>query len=224
MEPKKYKKYDLRPKSGLFFNIGLAISILCVITAFEWRFYDEGSIVDISQDNRIFDELMDIPPTVQPPPVVPLQQPQVIEVPDDEELPEELFIDFDITIAPDAVIEDIIFMAPPDPEPTEEIVDFPEILAEPIGGWEAYYKAIGKALKYPRQAERMNIEGKVFVQFVVDKDGSVTEVQILKGIGAGCDEEAIKAIMEGPKWKPGRQRALPVKSRMRFPINFQLPK
>ena len=68
----------------------------------------------------------------------------------------------------------------------------------------------------------MNIEGKVYVQFVVDKDGTLTDVKALKGIGAGCDEEAVRVIQEAPKWKPGKQRGRPVKVRMVLPIIFKL--
>jgi periplasmic protein TonB len=220
MEPKKYRKYDLRPKSSLFFNIGLSLSIIFVITAFEWKFYDDGKFVALSTDNTTIDELMDIPLTVHTPPVVPIQQPQIVEIPDDE-IPEEVFVTFDAEITADAVIEEIIYIAP-DVEHVDEIIEFPDEFAEPIGGLAAYYKAIGKALKYPRIAQNLGIQGSVYIQFVVDKDGSVTDVQLLKGIGSGCDEEAIRVIMEGPKWKPGRQRAIPVKSRMRLPIIFKL--
>ena len=68
----------------------------------------------------------------------------------------------------------------------------------------------------------MGIEGKAFVQFVVDKDGTLTEVQAVKGIGAGCDEEAVRVIQGAPKWKPGKQRGRAVKVRMILPITFKL--
>ncbi|MCK5701162.1 MAG: energy transducer TonB, partial [Cyclobacteriaceae bacterium] len=77
-------------------------------------------------------------------------------------------------------------------------------------------------LKYPAQARRMGIEGKVFVQFVVDKDGTLTEVTAVKGIGAGCDQEAVRVIEGAPKWKPGKQRGRSVKVRMILPITFKL--
>jgi protein TonB len=77
-------------------------------------------------------------------------------------------------------------------------------------------------MKYPAQARRMGIEGKVFVEFVVDKDGTLTEVKTVKGIGAGCDEEAVRVIQSAPKWKPGKQRGRPVKVRMILPIIFKL--
>jgi protein TonB len=68
----------------------------------------------------------------------------------------------------------------------------------------------------------MGIEGKVYVQFVVDKDGTLTDIKALKGIGAGCDEEAVRVIGGSPKWKPGKQRGRPVKVRMVLPIIFKL--
>ena len=77
-------------------------------------------------------------------------------------------------------------------------------------------------MEYPSQARRMGIEGRVFVQFVVDKQGNVTEVQSVKGIGAGCDEEAERVLRESPKFKPGKQRGRPVKVRMVLPIIFKL--
>jgi len=87
MEAKKNEKADLDKKTGLFFNIGLAVSLLLVITAFEWRFYDDGNLVDLGQVDDNFEDLMEIPPTEQPPPPPPvIQQPEIIEVPDEEEI------------------------------------------------------------------------------------------------------------------------------------------
>jgi protein TonB len=68
----------------------------------------------------------------------------------------------------------------------------------------------------------MNVEGKVFVQFVIDKDGSPSDITVLKGIGSGCDEEAVRVIKNMPKWTPGKQRGRPVKVRMSLPIVFKL--
>jgi protein TonB len=68
----------------------------------------------------------------------------------------------------------------------------------------------------------MGIEGKVFVEFVINRDGSVTEVRAIKGIGAGCDEEAVRVIQNSPKWNPGKQRGKPVRQRMVLPVTFRL--
>jgi len=77
-------------------------------------------------------------------------------------------------------------------------------------------------MRYPVQARRMGIEGRVFVQFVVQKDGSLQEIQVIKGIGAGCDEEAVRVIKKSKNWKPGKQRGRAVKVRMIIPIVFRL--
>jgi protein TonB len=68
----------------------------------------------------------------------------------------------------------------------------------------------------------MGTEGKVFVQFVINKDGSISDVVAIKGIGAGCDEEAVRIIQSSPQWTPGKQRGKPVKQRMVLPITFKL--
>ena len=77
-------------------------------------------------------------------------------------------------------------------------------------------------MKYPSQAQRMGLEGKVFIEFVVGRDGSIADVKVLRGIGAGCDEEAIRVLKKSPNWSPGKQRGRPVRQRMVLPITFKL--
>ena len=107
-------------------------------------------------------------------------------------------------------------------EEVDEIFTIVEDQPTPPGGMGAFYKYVATNLRYPAQARRMGIEGKVFVQFVVDKDGTLTNVQAIKGIGAGCDEEAVRVIAKAKKWSPGKQRGRPVKVRMILPITFKL--
>ena len=223
MEAKKNPKADLNKKTGLFLNIGLVVSLLLVITAFEWKFYDAGEMMDLGQVSDDFEDVMEIPPTEQPPPPPPkIQQPEIIEVPDEEEIEEEIEVDLDVEITEETVVEDIVFDEPVEEEVAEEIFTIVEDQPVPKGGMAAFYEYIGKKLKYPAQARRMGIEGKVFVEFVVDKDGTITNVKAIKGIGAGCDEEAIRVIQASPKWNPGKQRGRPVKVRMILPITFKL--
>lgn len=223
MEPKKNPKVDLDRKTGMFFNIGLAISLAIVLTAFEWRSYDDGNLVDLGQLDDDFEDIMEIPPTEQPPPPPPkIQLPQIIEIPDEEEIEEEIEVDLDVEITEETVIEDIVFEEAPEEEVADEIFDIVEDQPTPPGGMSAFYKFVGKSMKYPNQARRMGIEGRVFVQFVVDKDGTLTEIKAVKGIGAGCDEEAVRVLKSAPKWKPGKQRGRPVKVRMILPITFKL--
>jgi protein TonB len=223
IEVKKNPKVDLQRKSSLFLNIGLVLSLLLVITAFEWKFYDDASMVDLNAPTEEFEDLMDIPQTEQPPPPPPkVQQPEIIEVPDEEEIEEEIEVDLDVEMTEETVIEDVVFEEAPEEEEAEEIFTIVEDQPTPSGGMAAFYQYVQKNLKYPAQARRMGIEGKVFVQFVVGKDGTLTEVKAVKGIGAGCDEEATRVIEGAPKWNPGKQRGRPVKVRMILPITFKL--
>ena len=223
MDSKKTDKADLTKKTGLFFSVGMVLSLVIIITGFEWKNYDDGALVDQSGITEEIEELLDIPPTEQPPPPPPkIQQPQVIEVPDEEEIEEEIEIEFDTEVEEEEVIEEIIIEDEPEVEVAEEIFTIVEDPAMPIGGYAAFYQYVSKRMKYPTQARRMGIEGKVFVQFVIDKDGSITDVQAVKGIGAGCDEEAVRVVKSHPAWKPPKQRGQPVKQRIVLPITFKL--
>ncbi|MEQ8474459.1 MAG: TonB family protein [Marinoscillum sp.] len=90
------------------------------------------------------------------------------------------------------------------------------------GGMDAFYKYIGDEMDYPKQARQMGVEGRVFVQMVVEKDGSVSGVKSLKGIGAGCDAEAVRVVQNAPRFKPGMQRGKAVRVKMVLPIIFKL--
>lgn len=223
MESKKTEKADLNKRKGLFFNIGLLASLLIVTAAFEYRQYDEGDLVELSAINDDFEELTDIPPTEQPPPPPPkIQQPEIVEVPDEEEIEEEIEVDLDVEITEEEVMEEVIIEEAPEEEVADEIFQIVEDPATPKGGYEAFYEYVSKNMRYPAQARRMGIEGTVYVQFVVEKDGSITDVQAVRGIGAGCDEEAVRVIQQQPNWNPPKQRGKPVRQRIILPIKFQL--
>ncbi len=223
MELKKNPKADLTKKSSLFMNIGLTVSLLLTIVAFEWKTYDDGDLMDLGQIDDDFEDIMEIPPTEQPPPPPPkIQLPEIIEVPDEEEIEEEIEVELDVEVTEETVIEDIVFDDAPAEEEVEEVFTIVEDPAEFPGGMQAFYKFVGDNMKYPAQARRMGIEGRVYVQFVVDKQGNVTEVTAVKGIGAGCDEEAERVLRMSPQFKPGKQRGRPVKQRMVLPIIFRL--
>ena len=97
-----------------------------------------------------------------------------------------------------------------------------EETAMPADGMPEFYKYIGEKLKYPAQARRIGVEGRVFVEFIVQTDGSITDANVKKGIGAGCDEEALKVIKDSPKWTPARNKGVAVKQRLVLPISFAL--
>lgn len=199
------------------------LSILAIILVFEYKTFDEGSMVQLADLSDQFEDLVDVPVTQQPPPPPPVvQQPVVIEVPNDEEIEEEIEFNLDINMNEDDIIEEIVSMPEPDEEPVDVIWTIVEEKPEPKGGLQAFYKYIGKNLKYPDKAKRVGIEGKVYLSFVVEKDGSLTDVAVMRGIGAGCDEESIRVLQNAPKWNPGKQRGNPVRVRYSFPIHFQL--
>jgi protein TonB len=95
-------------------------------------------------------------------------------------------------------------------------------MALPPGGIKEFYKYVAHTLRYPAQARRLGVEGKVFIEFVVQTDGSITDVKTISGIGAGCDQEAMKVIQSSAKWTPGKNKGVAVKQRLVFPISFAL--
>jgi protein TonB len=90
------------------------------------------------------------------------------------------------------------------------------------GGEEARISFLQQNIRYPEEAKELGIQGRVFVTFVVEVDGSITDVRVLRGIGGGCDEEAIRVVRAMPKWVPGKQRGVPVRVQFNLPIKFTL--
>lgn len=223
MELKKHPDSDLFRKSSFYMSIGLMISLLFTVVAFEWKSYDNNDLVNLGALDADFEELQDIPITEQPPPPPPqVTPPEIIEVPDEQEIEQEIEVNLDVEVTEETVIEDVVFDEAPEEEAADEIFQFVEDQPTPLGGMKAFYAYVGKNMKYPAQARRMGIEGKVYITFVVGKDGALTDIKVLKGIGAGCDQEAIRVLSGAPKWKPGKQRGRPVRVRMQLPIIFKL--
>jgi protein TonB len=106
----------------------------------------------------------------------------------------------------------------------DEVFVVVEEQAEFPGGLDSMYTYIVKNLKYPELAKEKGIEGRVFVNFIIEKDGSISNVKILRGIGGGCEEAAVEMVKNMPKWKPGKQRGKPVRFQFVLPIKFELPK
>ena len=106
----------------------------------------------------------------------------------------------------------------------EEIFLVVENAPEFPGGEDSLYAYIARNIKYPEAAKKEKIEGRVFVTFVVEKDGQVSSAKILRDIGGGCGEEAIRVVKSMPKWKPGTQRGNPVRFQFNLPVSFMLGK
>lgn len=223
MERKKTVEADLSRKSSLFMMIGLVISLSITVTAFEWKNTGMGDLMDLGTIDDDFPDILEIPQTVQPPKDPPkIKHFQIIDIPDDEEIDEEIDIDIDVEVTEDTEIEDVIF----EPEPEEEVADkimlFPEEQASFPGGQKAWRKFLRDNLKYPKQAQRMNLSGAVMLSFVVNKEGMISDIEVIREVGGGCDEEAVRVLSLSPKWNPGLQRGRAVKSRMTIRVVFNL--
>lgn len=104
----------------------------------------------------------------------------------------------------------------------DEIFDFVEQMAEFPGGEDALMKYLGQNIKYPKAAREHDIKGRVFVEFIVQKDGSIYGIKILRGIGYGCDEEVVRVVKAMPKWIPAKMNGKPVAMRYKLPVMFAM--
>lgn len=224
MEAKKNPKLDVTRNSPFYFSLALCASLVFIIAAFEWKTYDASGLVDLGNPTDIFDELLDIPITEQPPPPPPKKAPIVIEIEevDDEEIIEEVEIIFDIEITEDDVIEIFIAEESVVEEDIDEIITVAEEMPTPVGGYAAFYKFVSKNIKYPAMAKKLGREGRVVLEIIIGKDGQLEDAKVVKEIGFGCDEEALRVIKLWEKWNPGRQRGVPRRIRMYLPLIFKL--
>ena len=217
MQVKKNPKVDLEKKRSLYLQIGFIIALLLVYAAFEYKNYDKSSynLGDLNLDD-LEEEIIPITKQEQkPPPPPPPPPPEIIEIVEDEvEIEEELEIE-DTESDEDEIIEieeeddDEFFMV------VENMPEFP-------GGDLGLMKYIQKNVKYPPIAKEYNITGKVYVQFIVDKSGTVTNVKVVRGVDKNLDAEAVRVVKSLPKYKPGKQRGKPVRVMFTIPINFTL--
>ena len=213
----KSDKADLRTRYPLFVQIGLVAALLVMIAAFRINFNPESGfeVVQVEQEIVQMEEIQQTKQVEKPPP--PPKPPVPIEVPDDEVLEDE-DLDLDVSLELD---EEIVNLPPPpaaeEEEEEPEIFMIVEDMPELIGG----LGSIQSKIKYPEIAKKAGVEGRVFVQFVVSTDGSVIDPVVVRGIGAGCDEEAVRAVSQA-KFKPGRQRGQAVPVKMSLPITFKL--
>lgn len=105
-----------------------------------------------------------------------------------------------------------------------EVFDVVENMPSPEGGKEGWNEYLSENIVYPSEAKAKRIEGTVYVEFIVNADGTIGNVEVLRGIGGGCDEEALKAVRNSPTWESGTQRGKKVNVKMRLPIRFALDK
>ena len=105
---------------------------------------------------------------------------------------------------------------------TDKVLEKAEVMPEFPGGEQAMMKFVAENVQYPEEAKEKEISGRVLVGFIVEKDGSIADVKVVKGIGGGCDEEAVRVVKAMPKWKPGMDKGKPVRVHYMLPLIFKL--
>ena len=225
MEEKKSPKANLENKKLMFMQIGMVISLLIAWLVFEHKNYDKREIDESLLNREIVEDLEMTEITKQeepkPQPVeMPKQTTQLEIVQDDVEV-EDIEINADVDQT--EVIEEYVPVEVEEEEVVEqEIFQIVEEMPSYPGGERALLEYVAKNIKYPQIARETGIQGRVFVGFVVEPDGSVSNVKILRGIGGGCDEEAMRVIKSLAKWKPGKQRGKAVRVSYQIPVVFKL--
>ena len=220
----KNARANLENKRRIFFQIGAIIALLFVIVAFEYRTYEKDVIPEIF--NRNFDEIEEFSMVTihkePPPPPKVKSRPIVINVVENTEIDSSLEIDFS-TEEDDPMETWTGFDLPDEPEiDSDSIFISVEQKPEFPGGLSGLYSYFKNNVKYPLPAMERGISGRVFLNFVVEPDGSISNVIVLRGIGGGCDEEAVRVIRNMPLWEPGRQRGRAVRVSFTVPIKFTL--
>ncbi len=225
IELKTERNNLIEVESKLHFFIALSISLFLIILTFEHQFKTTSVTLDVSDDANTIETLAEIPKTTQPPPPPPPKViPQRIVEVADTRVVDEIQVEMDVEMHEETIVEEIIYVMPEpeEEEKVEEIFQIVEKYPEPVGGYPAFYSYLSDHLKYPVSALRVGVSGRVFVQFVVEKDGSLSNILVVKGIGFGCDEEAVRVLKNAPPWQPGKQRGRAVRVRQSLPIFFEI--
>jgi protein TonB len=221
---KKSEKADLESKKAIFFQIGLIIALSIALFAFEWKSYDKFNLVlDTPKNEKPIEILPPITKIEKPEPKI--EKPNltlitVVDKIDDKDDEFDPFDKFDETKVNEPYIP---VTKLPDPEPEIDEI-FIVVENEPmfVGGEAARIDFLRKNIVYPQIAREAGIQGIVFTTFVIEKNGMVSDVKILRGIGGGCDEESLRVIKAMPRWNPGLQRGKAVRVQFNMPIKFTL--
>lgn len=227
MELKKNPKADLEKRRGLYLEIGLVVILAATLVAFEVKSYDseeetafQREVIEEVEEQIIQTDITEPPPP--PPPEVPEVTTLINVVDDEQKIENEFVVNAEVTEETKNV--EITQVKVEEEEEVAEEPIFTVVEEEPKfpGGMEALYKYLGSNIKYPQLARENGITGKVYVTFVVEKDGSIANPRILRDIGGGCGAEAIRVVKAMPKWSPGKQRGKAVRVQFNLPVNFNL--
>ncbi len=228
MEIKKSEKANLENKKLLFVEIGLVISLLITYVAFEWT--SKETVVSTLEDTTevvLEEEIIPITQETPPPPPAAPKMPVLsdqIDIVDDEiELEDDMFMNLEDDASLGVEIMDYVEVEEEVVE--EEAIPFQLVEEKPSfqgGDANQFSKWVNQRLVYPEIAKENGVQGRVTLQFTVEKDGTVTKVKVLRGVDPSLDKEAVRVVSSSPKWKPGKQRDRAVPVTYTFPVIFQL--
>ncbi|GAA5522797.1 energy transducer TonB [Aliifodinibius salicampi] len=215
IQERKEPESDLRKYYTVFLQLGLVAVLLLFIVAMKVEFVADSPDTDLTEEQEVV-EMEEVIQTQQEETPPPPPKPQVpVEVPNDE-----IIEDQEINLDADMNLNEPLDMPPPPEEEEEEEEDFfvaVEQMPELIGG----LAELQQKINYPERAKRAGIEGRVIVQFIVTEDGNVEDPKVVRGIGGGADQEALRVVKQA-KFKPGRQRGEPVRVQYSLPIIYRL--
>ena len=228
MEIKKSEKANLENKKLLFVEIGLVISLGITLFAFEMKSNDSKiSMLDEQTQVVLEEEIIpithDTPPPPPSAPKIPVLSDQIDIVDDEIELEDDLFMNLEDDANLGVEIMDYVEVEEEVVE--EEAIPFQLVEEKPSfqgGDANQFSKWVNQRLVYPEIAKENGVQGRVTLQFTVEKDGSVTKVKVLRGVDPSLDKEAVRVVSTSPKWKPGKQRDRAVPVTYTFPVIFQL--
>ena len=223
MEIKKSEKASLENKKLLFIEIGLVVSLAITLFAFEWTSTETETALledttEILVEEEIISTQMDTPPPPPAAPKIPILSDQIDIVDDEIEIEDDMFMNLEDDASLGVEIMDYV-------EVEEEAIPFQLVEEKPSfqgGDANQFSKWVNSRLVYPEIAKENGVQGRVTLQFTVEKDGSVTKVKVLRGVDPSLDKEAVRVVSMSPKWKPGKQRDRAVPVTYTFPVIFQL--
>ena len=225
MQLKKSQKASLEDKKVVYVLMGFVFVLSLCYVALEWT-EKEVTKYEVADMEFTFEEEVEIQQTTQettpPPPPPPVQEVEVLNVVEDDVETESIEIntedDKDVEVVIAAPVE-----APVEEEEEEVVFVVVETMPEFPGGQQALFKYLSENVKYPVIAQENGIQGRVICQFVVNKDGAIVDVEVVRSGGdASLDKEAVRVIKSMPKWKPGKQRGKAVRVKYTVPVNFRL--
>ena len=228
MEIKKSEKANLENKKLLFVEIGLVVSLAITLFAFEWT-SKETNVATLDDNTQVVleEEIIPITQETPPPPPaapkIPILSDQIDIVDDEIELEDDMFMNPEDDASLGVEIMDYVEVE--EEEVEEEAIPFQLVEEKPSfqgGDANQFSKWVNQRLVYPEIAKENGVQGRVTLQFTVEKDGSVTKVKVLRGVDPSLDKEAVRVVSQSPKWKPGKQRDRAVPVTYTFPVIFQL--